>query len=72
MTMPDDLIAHFLRQRESLQQQARMLRSGELQTGERTKEHPQWRDTTDESLKQVQREIGDIEVLLATHGYTGD
>jgi hypothetical protein len=65
MSALDDLIAHITKERAALWQQAEMLHLGKLQTAERTVDHPEWKDTTKETLERVLRQLGEIDALLA-------
>jgi hypothetical protein len=64
MSVLDDLITHFRKERADLWQLAELLHSGKLQTGERTLGHPQWEDTTKASLERALRQLGEIDALL--------
>jgi hypothetical protein len=67
MSVPDDLIAYFTKERATLWQQAEMLHLGKLQIAERSVDHPEWKDTTKASLERVLRQLGEIDALLARY-----
>jgi hypothetical protein len=64
MSVVDDLITHLTKERADLWQLAELLHSGKLHTGERTRDHPQWADTTKASLERALRQLGEFDAIL--------
>ena len=59
------LLEDFRRQRADLQQQLKMLESGELRTGERRRSDPTFRDTTPASIAMANAHIAIFDRAIA-------